>query len=71
MRRKTFYEKYIIGVCRDCLKKNAGLYLSSRDCIHSWQGSRCPQCGDYRHIVVDLKIRGWLKVLFHKDKRGG
>ena len=71
MRYKTFCEKYITGICRDCLNKNITFYLSSRDCIHNWKGSRCPQCGDYRYMIVDLKPRGRLKVFFHKDKRGG
>lgn len=67
----TFRQKYITGVCRDCLKQNTGLYLSRNDCIHNWRGESCPQCCDFRHPVVDLQFSGWIKVLFHKDKRDG
>lgn len=67
---KTFYCKYITGVCRDCLNKNAKISLASQDCSHNRHGAYCPQCGDFRYAVVGLKRSGWLKVLFYREKRG-
>ena len=69
MRYKIFKNKYITGVCRDCLNQNSGLELTSRDCVHNRKGSRCPQCHDYRYVIVDLRRRGKMKVFFHKDKK--
>ena len=69
MRYKTFFNKYITGVCRDCLNENSGFHLSSRDCVHSWSGRRCPQCGDYRYTVLDLRTRGRWRILFFRDKK--
>ena len=68
LRYKDFHEKYITGVCRDCLNQNTGLKLMSDDCAHDWRCCECPQCGNVRHPIIALKTLGQLQVWFYKDK---
>ena len=67
MHFKNFAKKYITGACRDCLNQISGMQLTTRDCLYDWRDGQCPHCHDYRHIVVDLRWRGRLKVLFHRE----
>lgn len=68
LKYRAFHEKYITGVCRNCLIQNSGLRLMSDDCAHSPRECRCPQCGEYRFPIIGLKTFGRLRVLFFKDE---
>ena len=66
---KNFANNYITGVCRDCMNQASGFQLNTRDCLFHKHSRRCPNCGDYRHIVADLRFRGRLKILLPRVKK--
>jgi len=68
LKYRDFYEKYIGGICRDCLNTNTGLRLASSQCAHSWREKRCSQCGDLRYPIIGLKPLGRLRILFYRNK---
>ena len=66
---KNFSNKYLSGICRECLNQISGFRLSTRDCLYKIKSRTCPNCGDYRHIVDALRFRGRLKILLPRLKK--
>lgn len=55
-----------MNVCRQCINKEYNTNITRNDCcyISDYGKQSCSCCGELRNIVVELRIKGRLKLFF-------
>ena len=64
--RKT----YGSGICRRCINREFGTGLERRDCRYEKHSNLCPVCGEQKHIVKRLTVKGYCKCFFRHESAG-
>ena len=60
---KPVAKQYGDYICRRCINKVYHVKLEPQDCAYGYF-YECPRCQKERHIVVGLRFKGHLKMLF-------
>ena len=52
-------------ICRSCIRQEYNARLRRANCRYLRESATCPCCGEVKHIVRRLTLRGYLKTLFN------
>ena len=52
------------NLCRSCLNRKYRIALEREDCVYEIYPHRCMRCGKVRSIVVDLRLKAKIRLMF-------